>query len=132
MHPLGRVPTVLNACRLFDRPLLDGQAISKGGNNDGGTGGGDRSWIARRIGMVLPSPPKQRCDSNKGGRRVKVEATKRAIAAGMRVASNDNGNGNGGKSNGDSNKDGGQVTMRAMGATTTVAGDDKGNDNSNG
>jgi hypothetical protein len=45
-----------------------------------------------------------------GGGQVKAEATKRAIAMATRVASNDNGNGDGGKSNGDSNKGGGQAT----------------------
>jgi hypothetical protein len=52
---------------------------------------------------------------------VKAEAMKRAIAMATRVVSNDNGDGNGGKSNGDGNKGAGQATMRAMAAATTVA-----------
>jgi hypothetical protein len=52
---------------------------------------------------------------------VKAEATKRAITMAMRVASNDDGNGNGGKSNNDGNKGAGQATERAMVAATTVA-----------
>ncbi len=35
---------------------------------------------------------------------MKAESTKRAIATAMRVASNDDGNGDGGKSNGNHNK----------------------------
>ncbi len=38
-----------------------------------------------------------------------------------RVASYDDGDGNGGKSNEDGNKGGGQATTRAMAAATTVA-----------
>jgi hypothetical protein len=41
---------------LLDQPLPSGRAGGKGGDNDGGTGGGGRSRIAHRIGMVLPSP----------------------------------------------------------------------------
>jgi hypothetical protein len=41
---------------LLDRPLPAGCAGSKGGNNDGGTGGGGQSRIAHQISMVLPSP----------------------------------------------------------------------------
>ncbi len=52
---------------------------------------------------------------------MKAEAMKRAIAMATRVVSNDNGDGNGGKSNGDGNKGAGQATMRAMAAATTVA-----------
>jgi hypothetical protein len=58
---------------------------------------------------------------NKGGGRVKAEATKRAIPTATRVASNDNGTGNSGKSDGDGNKGAGQATTRAMVAATTVA-----------
>ncbi len=46
----------------------------------------------------------RRRKGNKGGGRVKAEATKRAITMATRVASNDDGNGNGGKSNGDGNE----------------------------
>jgi hypothetical protein len=52
---------------------------------------------------------------------VKAEATKRVITMAMRVASNDDGNVNGGKSNGDGNVGAGQATARAMAAATTVA-----------
>ncbi len=52
---------------------------------------------------------------------MKAEATKRAITTATRVGSNDNGAGDGGKSNGDSDKGAGQVTTRAMAAATTVA-----------
>ncbi len=52
---------------------------------------------------------------------MKAEATKRAITMAMRVASNDDGNGNGGKSDGDGNEGAGRVTTRAMAAATTVA-----------
>ncbi len=41
---------------------------------------------------------------NDGGGRVKAEATKRAITMATKVASNDNGAGNGGKSNGNGDK----------------------------
>jgi hypothetical protein len=51
---------------------------------------------------------------------VKAEATKRAITTATRVASNDDGDGNSGKSNGDGNKGAGQATTRAMVAATTV------------
>ncbi len=43
-----------------------------------------------------------------------------------RVESDDNGDGDGGKSNGDGNKSGGQATTRAMAATMTVAGNNEG------
>jgi hypothetical protein len=62
-----------------------------------------------------------RHDGNKGGRQVKAEVTKRAITMATRVASNDDGNGNGGKSNGEGDEGAGQVTMRAMAVATTVA-----------
>jgi hypothetical protein len=52
---------------------------------------------------------------------VKAEATKRAITTGTRVASNDDGNGNGGKSNGKGKEGVGQATTRVMAAATTVA-----------
>jgi hypothetical protein len=81
--------------------------------------------------LVWSSPPplEQWRNSNKGGRQVKAEATKRAIATATRVASNDNGNGDGGKSNGNSDEGGGQVTMRGMVVATTVAGDNEDNHN---
>jgi hypothetical protein len=116
----------LNACALFEQPLPAGCAGDKGGNNDGGTSGGGRYWIVRRIGMVLPSPPERQRNSNEGGRQVKTEATKRAIATATRVASNGNGDGDGGKSDGDGNNSGGQVTTRAMVAAMTVAGNNEG------
>ncbi len=46
---------------------------------------------------------------------------KRAIAMATRVVSNDDGNGNGGKSYGNSNEGAGRETMRAMMVGTTVA-----------
>ncbi len=52
---------------------------------------------------------------------MKAVAMKRAIVTVTRVASNDDGNGDGGKSNGDSDKGAGQVTTRAMAAAMTVA-----------
>ncbi len=52
---------------------------------------------------------------------MKAEVTKRAITMATRVASNDDGNGNGGKSNGEGDEGAGQVTMRAMAVATTVA-----------
>ncbi len=52
---------------------------------------------------------------------MKAKTTKRAITTATRVASDDNGDGNGGKSDGDSNEGAGQVTMRAMAVATTVA-----------
>ncbi len=52
---------------------------------------------------------------------MKAEATKRVITMATRVASNDDGTGNGGKSNGDRDKGAGQATMRVMAAATTVA-----------
>ncbi len=45
---------------------------------------------------------------------------KRAIMMATRVASNDNGAGDGGKSDGDGDKGAGQVTTRVMAAATTV------------
>ncbi len=52
---------------------------------------------------------------------MKAEATKRAITTAMRVASNDDGAGDGGKSNGDGDKGVGRATTRAMASATTVA-----------
>jgi hypothetical protein len=52
---------------------------------------------------------------------VKAEATKRAITMATRVASNDDGAGDGGKSDGDGDEGAGRATMRAMAAATTVA-----------
>jgi hypothetical protein len=52
---------------------------------------------------------------------VKAEATKRAITTAARVASDDDGAGNRGKSDGDGDKGAGRATMRAMAAATTVA-----------
>ena len=52
---------------------------------------------------------------------MKAEATKRAITTGTRVASNDDGNGNGGKSNGNGDEGAGRSTRRVMVAATTVA-----------
>jgi hypothetical protein len=105
--PAHAICRALNACALFDRPLPAGCVGSKGWDDAGGTSGGGQSWIACQIGMVLPSPPKRWHDSNKGGGQVKAEVTKGVFAMVTRVASNDNGNGNGGKSYGDGNKGGG-------------------------
>ncbi len=52
---------------------------------------------------------------------MKAEATKRAIMTATRVASNDDGAGNGGKSNGNGDKGAGQATTRAMAVAMTVA-----------
>ncbi len=52
---------------------------------------------------------------------MKAEATKRAIVTVTRVASNEDGDGNGGKRDGDGDKGAGQVTMRVMAVATTVA-----------
>jgi hypothetical protein len=61
-----------------------------------------------------------RRNGNEGGRRVKAEATKRAITMATRVASYGDGDGNGGKSNGDGDEGAGRATMKAMAAATTV------------
>ncbi len=53
---------------------------------------------------------------------MKAKATKRAMAAVTRVASNVDGNSDGGKSDDHGNKSGKQARMRAM-AAVTVAGD---------
>ncbi len=52
---------------------------------------------------------------------MKAEATKRAITTATRVASDDDGAGDSGKSNGDGDKGAGRVTTRAMAAAMTVA-----------
>ncbi len=52
---------------------------------------------------------------------MKAEAMKRAITTAMRVASNDDGDGNGGKSNGYGNEGAGRATTRAMAVAMTVA-----------
>ncbi len=51
---------------------------------------------------------------------MKAEATKRAITTAMRVASNDDGAGDGGKSDGNGDEGAGQATTRAMAAAMTV------------
>ena len=51
---------------------------------------------------------------------MEAEATKRVITMAMRVASNDDGDGNGGKSDGNGDEGAGQAT-RVMAATATVA-----------
>jgi hypothetical protein len=58
---------------------------------------------------------------NEGGGRVQAEATKRAITTATRVASNDDGTGDGGKSDGNGDEGAWQATMRAMAAAMTVA-----------
>ncbi len=62
---------------------------------------------------------------------MKAEAMKRAIATATRVASNDDGNGNDGKSDSNGNEGAGRATTRAMVVGTTMAGDDEGNCNGN-
>jgi hypothetical protein len=52
---------------------------------------------------------------------VKAEATKRAITTAMRVASDDDGAGDGGKSDSNGDEGAGQAIMRAMAVATTVA-----------
>ncbi len=52
---------------------------------------------------------------------MKAEVTKRAITTATWVASNDDGTGDGGKSNGNGDEGAGQVITRAMAAATTVA-----------
>ncbi len=52
---------------------------------------------------------------------MKAEATKRAITTATKVASNDNGTGDGGKRNGNQEKCVGPATTRAMVAAMTVA-----------
>ncbi len=62
---------------------------------------------------------------------MKAEAMKRAIMTATRVARDDDGNANSGKSDGNGNEGAGQATTRAMVAATTVAGNDEGNCNGN-
>jgi hypothetical protein len=50
-----------------------------------------------------------------------AEATKRAITTATRVASDEDGNGDGGKSNGNGDEGAGRATTRAMVAAMTVA-----------
>ncbi len=52
---------------------------------------------------------------------MKAEAMKRAIMTATRVASDDDGAGDGGKSDGDGDEGAGRVTTRAIAAATTVA-----------
>ncbi len=52
---------------------------------------------------------------------MKAEATKRAITMATRVASNDDGAGDGGKSTGNGDEGAGRATTWAMAAATTVA-----------
>ncbi len=52
---------------------------------------------------------------------MKAEATKRTITTATRMASNDDGAGDGGKSNGDGDEVAGQATTRAMAVATTLA-----------
>jgi hypothetical protein len=121
----------LKARGLLDWPLPASRAGRIGGNDDDGTSGGGQSWIAHRICMVLSPPLKRRHDGNEGSGQVKAKASKSVIAMARRVVSDDDSNGNGGKSNGDGNKGGGRVTTRAMAAATTVAWDNEGNGDGN-
>jgi hypothetical protein len=73
------------------------------------------------------SPPLRWNNGNKGGRGVKAEAMMRAIAIATRVASYDNSNGNGGKSDGNGDKGGRQATTRVIMVSTTVVDDNEGN-----
>jgi hypothetical protein len=82
-----------------------------------------------RYGPLHPAPRWR--DGNKGGRQVTAEATKRVTAMATRVTSNDNCDGNSGKSDGDGNEGGGQVTTRALAAEIIVAGNSEGNCNGN-
>ncbi len=52
---------------------------------------------------------------------MKAEVTKRAITTATRVAGDDDGDGNGGKSNDDGDEGVGRATTRAMAAARTVA-----------
>ncbi len=52
---------------------------------------------------------------------MKAEATKWVIAMATRVASNDDGDGNAGKSDGNGDEGVGRATTRAVAAATTVA-----------
>jgi hypothetical protein len=55
------------------------------------------------------------------GGQVKAEAMKRAITTATRVASDDDGASDSGKSNDDGDKGAGRATMRVMAVATTVA-----------
>ncbi len=52
---------------------------------------------------------------------MKAQVTKRAITMATRVASDEDGAGNGGKSDGDGDEGAGRATTRVMAAATTVA-----------
>ncbi len=83
-------------------------------------------WYGPPLPPRVAAQQQQRWQANEG-RGVKAEATKRVITKTTRVASNDDGNGNGDKSDGSGDKGGGRVTTRVMATATTVAGDDEGN-----
>ncbi len=83
-----------------------------------------------RYGPPIP-PPKQQRDGDKGGGQVLAKVTKRVMATVTRVASNDDGNDNDGKSNGDGIMGGRQARTRAMAVGTTVAGNNEGNGDGN-
>jgi hypothetical protein len=74
------------------------------------------------------------CDSNNSGRQAMVTVTKRVMVMVTRVAGDKEGNGDGGKSNGISNKGGEQETatrvmvMVTMWAMATLAGNKEGMD----
>ncbi len=62
---------------------------------------------------------------------MKAKATKRAMATAKRVVSDNYGDGDGGKSDGNGNVGGGQAKPRAMEASTTVVGNNEGNADGN-
>jgi hypothetical protein len=68
----------------------------------------------------MPTAVRRR-NGDEGGGQLKAEATKRVITTATRVASNDDGDGDGGKSDGNGDKGAGQATTRSMAAATTVA-----------
>ncbi len=74
-----------------------------------------------RRGYGPPLPHLRQRDGNEGGRQVKAEATKRAITTATRGASDIDGIGDGGKSDGNGDEGAGRATMRAMAAVMTVA-----------
>ncbi len=74
-----------------------------------------------------PPPPPRRHNGNKVGGRVKADATKKAIATVTRVVSNDDGDGDGDKCNGDIHKIGGRATTWAIAIATSVTGDNERN-----
>jgi hypothetical protein len=76
--------------------------------------------VGLRTVLVWSPPPPRRCNGDEGGWRVKAEATKRAIVTATRVVSNDNGDGNDDKSNGNGDKGGKQATTRAIAVATIV------------